>query len=146
MAQRSTNGSTANGGSMAATFCLGAMTGAALALLWAPANGRDTRAYLRTKARAGADGASRAMQSGRRMIGRQKERIDEAVGEGRQHLNQAAGHAAHAAATGRQATAEIAEDGRKALGEVGQAVREGRDAAADVARDLKGSAPTGRGR
>jgi gas vesicle protein len=51
------------GGVMLA-FLLGAVSGAALALLYAPAKGDDTRRYLGNKAREGRDRAAEAMKKG----------------------------------------------------------------------------------
>jgi gas vesicle protein len=46
------------GGSVVAAFLIGAITGAAVALLLAPATGEETRRILGQKAREGADKAS----------------------------------------------------------------------------------------
>ena len=47
-----------SGGSVVAAFLIGAITGAAVALLLAPATGEETRRILGQKAREGADKAS----------------------------------------------------------------------------------------
>lgn len=47
-----------SGGAYLVAFMLGAMTGAALALLWAPVTGEETRRLLGEKAREGKDRVS----------------------------------------------------------------------------------------
>jgi gas vesicle protein len=83
-------------------FILGAVSGAALALLWAPGKGEDTRRLLGQKAREAADKASatarqvgqqvgqhlkeggaaaaEAVQQGREFVNRQRETVSAAVG------------------------------------------------------------------
>ena len=53
------------GGSTFAAFVLGALAGAALALIYAPAAGDETRRKLAEKAREGRDQANRAYERGR---------------------------------------------------------------------------------
>ncbi len=50
----------AGAGSILLAFVLGAVSGAAVALLYAPATGRETRDYLGDKAREGRDRATDA--------------------------------------------------------------------------------------
>jgi gas vesicle protein len=121
--------------SLTTPFLLGAFAGAAIALLYAPARGRDTRSYLRRRARSGVDAASRAVETGRSAIIRQKSRVKHAVEEGQEHLGAAAGHVSEMATTARVASGEIAREGRAALNEVRQAVRSTGNAASDIAAD-----------
>jgi gas vesicle protein len=53
------------GGATFAAFVLGAIAGAALALMYAPAAGEETRRRLAEKAREGRDQANRAYERGR---------------------------------------------------------------------------------
>src|SRR5262245_43196877 len=62
-----------------AAFVVGAAVGAAAALILAPANGRDTRAYLR---RRGNELGHDAMERGRERLRTQSERVKSAVAAG----------------------------------------------------------------
>ena len=53
------------GGATVAAFVLGALAGAALALMYAPAAGDETRRRLAEKARDGREQANRAYERGR---------------------------------------------------------------------------------
>jgi gas vesicle protein len=52
-------------GSVLLAFAVGALAGAAIALLFAPASGEETRRKLAEKARESKDGLSAAVQKGR---------------------------------------------------------------------------------
>ena len=65
-------------------FVIGALTGAAVALLYAPATGEDTREYLGQKAREGKAKAREAMDQGREYYRDQRENIVTAVERGRE--------------------------------------------------------------
>lgn len=52
-----------SGGAYLVAFALGAVTGAALALLWAPAPGEETRRLIGEKAREGKDRVGEAARS-----------------------------------------------------------------------------------
>ena len=56
----------AGAGSILLAFILGAVSGAAVALLYAPATGRETREYLGDKAREGRERAADAAARGTR--------------------------------------------------------------------------------
>jgi gas vesicle protein len=73
------------------TFVLGAVAGAALALLLAPASGEETRRTLAEKAKEGRDKASDAARQGREFLNRQREHLQTAVDRGREAYQQARG-------------------------------------------------------
>ncbi len=78
-----------NGSSVMMAFVVGALTGAAVALLFAPASGEETREYLSKKAREGKDQARDAMDQGREYYDRQRENLVTAVDRGREAFQQA---------------------------------------------------------
>ena len=75
-------------------FVLGAVTGAAVALLMAPASGEETRRLLADKAREGRDRASEAARQGREYVNRGKETLSSAIDRGREAYEQARGGSA----------------------------------------------------
>ncbi|NUR53852.1 MAG: YtxH domain-containing protein [Acidobacteria bacterium] len=78
-------------GTVILAFVLGAVTGAAVALLMAPATGEDTRKRLAERAREGADRAREVAGQGRELWNRQRETIATAVERGREAYQQARG-------------------------------------------------------
>lgn len=78
-------------GTIVVTFVLGALAGAAIALLLAPASGEETRRVLSEKAKEGKEKASDAARQGREFINRQREHIATAIDRGRDAYNQARG-------------------------------------------------------
>jgi gas vesicle protein len=72
-------------------FVLGAVTGAAVALLMAPATGEETRRLLAEKAREGRDKAGEAARQGRELWNRQRENLSTAFERGREAYEQARG-------------------------------------------------------
>lgn len=78
-----------NSGSVMVAFIVGAVTGAAVALLFAPASGEETREYLGERAREGREKASQAMDQGRDYYTRQRENVGTAVERGREAFQQA---------------------------------------------------------
>ena len=78
-------------GTIITAFILGALTGAAVALLVAPQSGEETRRMIGDKAREGADRAAEAARQGRDMLNRQKQNIASAYERGREAYNQARG-------------------------------------------------------
>ena len=78
-----------NGSSMMIAFVVGALTGAAVALLFAPASGEETREFLGKKARESKDKALEAMDQGREYYARQRENLTTAVDRGREAFQQA---------------------------------------------------------
>jgi gas vesicle protein len=70
-------------------FLLGAVSGAAVALLYAPATGRETREYLGEKAKEGRARAAEAAEKGRDAIKQGRETLANAVERGREAYQQA---------------------------------------------------------
>lgn len=81
----------AGAGSVLLAFLLGAVAGAAVALLYAPAAGRETREFLGEKAREGRDRASEAAAKGREFINQGRETLTTAIERGRDAYQQARG-------------------------------------------------------
>jgi gas vesicle protein len=79
----------AGAGSILLAFLLGAVGGAAVALLYAPATGRDTREYLGERAREGRDKAADAAQKGRQAITQGRETLTSAIERGKEAYQQA---------------------------------------------------------
>lgn len=78
-----------NSGSVMVAFVIGALTGAAVALLFAPASGEETREFLGQKAREGKDKAREAMEQGRDYYRSQRDNLVTAVERGREAFQQA---------------------------------------------------------
>jgi gas vesicle protein len=76
-------------GKVFTAFFLGAVTGAAVALLFAPAAGRETRDFLSEKAKEGRDKASEAARQTREALARQRETISSAIERGREAYREA---------------------------------------------------------
>lgn len=76
-------------GAIFVAFLLGAVTGAAVALLSAPASGEETRRRISEKAREGRDRASDAARQGKEFVERQRETITTAIEKGREAYRQA---------------------------------------------------------
>jgi gas vesicle protein len=70
-------------------FMLGATVGAAVALLFAPATGEETRDYLNRRAKEGRDRATEAARQGREIINRQRESLTTAFDRAREQFNAA---------------------------------------------------------
>jgi gas vesicle protein len=76
-------------GIVVVAFVLGAVTGAAVALLLAPTSGEEARRILGEKARDGRERATEAARQGREFINRQRDTIASAVERGREAYEQA---------------------------------------------------------
>ena len=76
------------GGIMLA-FVLGAISGAAVALLYAPKSGRETRDYLGTKANEARERAAAAAEKGRDFVQQGRETLTTAIDRGREAYQQA---------------------------------------------------------
>lgn len=70
-------------------FLVGALSGAAIALLFAPATGEETRDYLGQKAKESRDRAKGAVDHGRDFYQRQRENVTTAIDRGREAFHQA---------------------------------------------------------
>jgi gas vesicle protein len=70
-------------------FALGAVAGAAVALLYAPAAGDETRRKIAERAREGRDRADELTREGRDFLNRQREHLATAVERGREAFDQA---------------------------------------------------------
>ena len=79
----------AGAGSILLAFILGAVSGAAVALLYAPASGRDTREYLGERAREGKARAAEAAAKGREALNQGRETLTTAIERGREAYEQA---------------------------------------------------------
>jgi gas vesicle protein len=78
-----------NSGSLMVAFMIGAFTGAAVALLFAPASGEETREFLGQKARESKARAREAMDQGRDYYQRQRDTLASAVERGREAFQHA---------------------------------------------------------
>jgi gas vesicle protein len=78
-------------GTVVVAFVLGALPGAAVALLMAPATGEDTRRLIADKAREGRDRANEAARQGRELWNRQRDTLNTAFERGREAYEQARG-------------------------------------------------------
>jgi gas vesicle protein len=75
-----------NGGGMFVAFIAGAIAGAAVALLFAPATGEETREFLGQRAREGKDRAQEAARQGREIITKQRETLTTAFDRAREQF------------------------------------------------------------
>ena len=79
----------AGAGSILLAFILGAVSGAAVALLYAPASGNETREYLGERAREGRQRAAEAAEKGREILNQGRETLTTAIERGREAYQQA---------------------------------------------------------
>ena len=70
-------------------FVVGAIAGAAVALLYAPASGEETRRKLAERAREGRERAEELTRDGREFLDRQGATVTEAVEHGREAFDRA---------------------------------------------------------
>jgi gas vesicle protein len=75
--------------SVLAAFLLGAMAGAAVALLYAPAPGEETRRRLAARAREGRQRAETIVRDGREFVSRQRDQVASAIERGREAFDEA---------------------------------------------------------
>lgn len=80
-----------NGAGILVAFIAGAAVGAAVALLFAPATGEETREYLGQRAREGRDRAVDAARQGRELLNKQRDNITNAFDRARQQYQGASG-------------------------------------------------------
>jgi gas vesicle protein len=83
------NGQGGGAGSILLSFILGAVSGAAVALLYAPVSGRETREFLGEKAREGRERAATAADRGRDLVQQGRESLGHAIERGREAYQQA---------------------------------------------------------
>jgi gas vesicle protein len=76
-------------GKVLTAFLLGALAGAAAALLFAPATGQQTREFLGEKAREGRSKAEEAARQTREALARQRETLTAAIDRGREAYREA---------------------------------------------------------
>jgi len=76
-------------GSILLAFILGAVSGAAIALLYAPQTGQQTRDYLGEKAEEARRRAAEAAAKGREVISQGRETLNTAIERGREAYQQA---------------------------------------------------------
>jgi gas vesicle protein len=76
-------------GTVLLAFLAGAISGAAVALLFAPAAGDETRQFLSDKARESRERAISAARVGREVVRRQKDQITSAIDRGREAYSKA---------------------------------------------------------
>jgi gas vesicle protein len=76
-------------GTVMLAFMVGALAGAAVALLFAPATGEETREYLGEKAREGRAKAREAVEQSREVYQRQREHLSTAIERGREAFQKA---------------------------------------------------------
>jgi gas vesicle protein len=76
-------------GSILLAFILGAVSGAAVALLYAPASGSETREYLGDRARDARARAAEAAARGREAVTQGRDTLTTAIERGRQAYQQA---------------------------------------------------------
>lgn len=81
------NGNSA--GSVFVAFVVGAIAGAAVALLYAPAPGEETRRRIADKAKEGRGKAEDLAREGREFLNRQRETLTTAVDRGRDAFEKA---------------------------------------------------------
>ena len=79
----------AGAGSILLAFLLGAVSGAAVALLYAPASGRETRDYIGDKASEARARAAEAAAKGREALNQGRETLSTAIERGREAYEQA---------------------------------------------------------
>ena len=79
----------AGAGSILLAFILGAVSGAAVALLYAPATGRETREFLGEKAREGRDRTADLAERGKQAVNQGKDTLAHAIDRGREAYQQA---------------------------------------------------------
>ena len=75
--------SDAHAGVILMAFVMGAITGAAAALLVAPTTSSETRRVLNERAREGREKATAAAEQGREFVRRQREHVSTAIDRGR---------------------------------------------------------------
>lgn len=76
-------------GNIMLAFLLGAVSGAVVALLYAPAKGSETREYIGERAKEGRQRAAEAVEKGRQAVHQGRETLTSAIERGREAFQQA---------------------------------------------------------
>jgi len=79
----------AGGGTVLLAFLVGAVAGAAVALLYAPAPGKETREFLGEKARESREKATAMAEKGRQAFNDGRDTLTSAIERGREAYQQA---------------------------------------------------------
>jgi gas vesicle protein len=79
----------AGAGGVLLAFLLGAVTGAAIALLYTPSTGEEAREYLGARAREGRQRANEMVERGREAVKQGRETLTTAIERGREAYQQA---------------------------------------------------------
>jgi gas vesicle protein len=79
----------AGAGTVLLAFLVGAVAGATLALLYAPATGKETREFLGDKAREGREKASEVAARGKEAFKQGRDTLNDAIERGREAFQQA---------------------------------------------------------
>jgi gas vesicle protein len=79
----------AGAGTVLFAFLLGAVAGAVVALLYAPATGEETRGFVADRAREGREKAMEAARRGREAVNQSRETIASAIERGKEAYHQA---------------------------------------------------------
>jgi gas vesicle protein len=77
------------GGAVLMAFALGAIAGAAVALLWAPASGEETRRLIKERAGEAREKAGEAARQSREFLERQRETLGTAIDRGKEAYQRA---------------------------------------------------------
>lgn len=80
-----------NSGGIVVAFVLGAIAGAATALLLAPQSGEETRRLIGERAREGKDKAGEAARRSKEFVDRQREHLTSAIEQGKEAYHRARG-------------------------------------------------------
>ena len=110
------DGSTA--GTAFMMFVLGAASGAAVALLCAPATGRDSRDYLKRRAREAGEQAAAAASKARTVVAQGAESVATSIDDWRSTVNSAMEDGREVVEQGRDTVAYAIEQGREAYRQV----------------------------
>jgi gas vesicle protein len=96
------------------TFAIGAAAGAALALMFAPGSGRETRSMLAERSRRAADRAREMAEKGRHMATEQGATVSSAIERGREKAMAFAGRVGEAVEQGKSSYRDALRQGQDA--------------------------------
>jgi gas vesicle protein len=95
-------------------FILGVVSGAVVALLWAPANGRESREYIGRRAREARSQAAAAASRARDLVHQGREAVVTGIDEWRIRMNAALDQGRDVVEQGKETVAYALEQGRDA--------------------------------